>query len=232
MNRRDFLKTCSMGVAATALPQFLAYADVLEFNKVTLTDMDGKPIKSEQIQSKTEYLFQYPYQSTPCFLIDLGSPLKTEGELPTSEGTNYQWLGGVGPNQSVVAFVAICQHQLQYPNKALSMMNYNPDKSDVAGGVGQIVCCAHNSVYDPAQGGKVTKGPASNPLMAVRLEWDEKTDTYAANGIYGHDILKDFFKAYKRKLKKEYGRRAYKQLVEKQAPLVLGSKYSQMQVMC
>ncbi len=232
MKRRAFIKTCAAGVAAAAVPQFLTYAATLDFERVQLVGADGKPLTSKAIQPRTEYVFAYPYRSTPCFLIDLGQPVKGGVELSEEDGSQYQWLGGVGPQQSVVAFLAICQHQLQYPSRQLSMMNYNPGKSEVAGGAGQIVCCAHNSVYDPLQGGKVTKGPAPDPLMAVKLAWDKATDTYWAEGLYGHDPLKAFFRAYKRKLKKEYGRRAYKQAVSGQSVVTGGKDYSAMQVMC
>lgn len=232
MKRRDFLKQCTAGVALAAMPQFLVHAGEISFPETVLTKADGTPLTSKDIQPRTEYLFHYPYKSTPCFLIDLGTPVKGGEAIDIGEEGQYKWLGGVGPNQSVVAFLAICPHQLQYPNKQVSMINFNPLKSDVAGQPGRIVCCAHNSVYDPAKGGIVEKGPAPHPLTAVKLVWDEKQDQYKATALYGHDLIHDFFKAYKRKLKKEYGRTGYKEMTADTAPVVPGKEYSAMQVTC
>ncbi len=232
MKRRSFLKACGMGVAAATMPQFLTYAAELDYGEAVLAKADGTPLRAVDIQPRTEYLFHYPFKSTPCMLIDLGETVKGGDTLTMDDGQTYKWLGGVGPKRSIVAFLAICAHQLQYPSRQLSMINYNPGKSDVAGGVGKIVCCAHNSVYDPAHGAKVEKGPAPDPLAAVRLEWDQGKDQFIVKGLYGHDLIRDFFKAYKRKLKKEYGRRAYKAAVEGQTQVVLAKDYSAMQVMC
>ncbi len=232
MDRREFLKTCSAGAVALAAPSVLTYAEAIEFPKAKLIDAQGNPIKASQLAANADYIFAYPYQSVPCILVNLGQALETGEKLPDSNGGDYQWLGGVGSDKSIVAFVGICQHQLQYPNKQVSMINFIAKKSDVAGRSGVINCCAHNSVYDPFAGGRVVKGPAPNPLMAVRLEWDAASDELTATGIYGHDIIKDFFKAYKRKLKKEYGRRAYKQEVAETTQIIPGREYSAMQVMC
>ncbi|MBF6058239.1 MULTISPECIES: Rieske 2Fe-2S domain-containing protein [Thiomicrorhabdus] len=231
MNRRELLKACGMGVAASFVPQFLVHASEIAFPKSLLTKEDGSPLRSKDIQVKTEYQFPYPYKSTPCFLIDMGAPLK-QAELSEENGSKYKWLGGSGPHQSVVAFLAICPHQLQYPNKNFSMINFNPKHSDVAEGPGMITCCAHNSVYDPTKGGKVMKGPATNPLTAVKLEYNAAKDEYWAVALYGHDLVADFFKAYKRDLKKEYGRSGYKEMSSDKTAVVLGKSVSAMKNLC
>ena len=81
---------------------------------------------------------------------------------------------GVGPNKSIVAFSAICAHQLMYPTAAISFIGLR------SGGHGEpahvIHCCGDNSRYDPLQGARVIDGPAPQPLAAVLLEWDASSD--------------------------------------------------------
>ena len=60
----------------------------------------------------TNLIFHYPYAATPCFLLNLGRPLSLPAELKTAAAQPYRWPGGVGPQRSIVAYSAICAHQL------------------------------------------------------------------------------------------------------------------------
>ena len=97
--------------------------------------------------------------------------------------------------QSVVAFSAICSHQFSYPTKKISFINYQHGKSKFAERDQVIVCCAHQSAFDPAQGAKVVAGPATIPLTTIMLEYEESTDQLHAIGTMGNDQYKDFFRA-------------------------------------
>ena len=60
----------------------------------------------------------------------------------------------------------------------------------------------------PAAGARVLAGPAPQPLAAVLLEWDAKTDQLHAVGMQGGEMFKAFFEKYAFKLETEYGKRA------------------------
>ncbi|MCE5180930.1 MAG: Rieske 2Fe-2S domain-containing protein [Betaproteobacteria bacterium] len=237
MDRRNFIKFCGI---TTALAGFQAgypalnAAELKEYNRVKLVDGKGQPIKAKDLTTKDAYVFNYPYVSTPCFLINL--PAKPPGgdKLEGSNG-EYNWEGGAGADGTVVAFTAICSHQLSYPKKdGTPISYYATEKSEDAGKIGVIVCCEHDRVYDPAQGGKMiaTNKKATQPMAAIRLEYDPATDELYAKGVYGTERFNDFFKAYKKELMEEYGPGVAKQEVADTAAVVLLTEYSAVKDRC
>ncbi|MEL5849878.1 MAG: Rieske 2Fe-2S domain-containing protein [Candidatus Igneacidithiobacillus chanchocoensis] len=235
MERRRFIQICSTAAASCAaldlstlsLPAWAAdMADVPDapHPKVLLTDVKGQPLKAASLDSSEAYVFSYPYASTPCFLIRLkaaAQPTKLE-----ANGQSYDWPGGVGADKTIVAYSAICAHQLSYPEKDSSVIAYDPGKSEVAGKAGTIVCCAHQSVYDPAEGAKVMSGPAPNPLAAITLEHDAASDSLTATGVMGHPVFLHFFKLYRLSLIRQYGAAKFQQPAPSQAVTVPLSQYS------
>lgn len=236
MDRRSFIKICSAAAATGSMVScFSKQAQATEltsFARVKLVDAQDQPIKARALGSTAAYIFNYPYASTPSFLINLGKPAADGNKLVASDGNEYVWRGGVGANKSIVAYTAICAHQLTYPTKDASLITYNPNKSEIAGRGGVITCCAHNSVYDPAQGAKVLSGPAAGPLSAVALEYDAATDELYATGVYGGTLFDDFFKAYKTQLNAELGAGRAKELVTATAKTVPFAEYSKVRVQC
>jgi arsenite oxidase small subunit len=232
MNRRHFIKLCGSAAALTAAnAQQLARADIQRFAPTLLVDGNGAPIKAAKLVKGTNYLFHYPYLGTPAFLLRLEQPTAREISLKTAAGDKYRWSGGVGPENALVAFSAICPHQLSAALRAQSFLSYTRKKSPVAGRGQVIVCCAHHSVYDPARGGAVLSGPAPQPLTAILLRHNPKDDSLVANGVAGGELFKDFFKAYKRELIDEFGRGAARQATGKTTAVVpleeyTGNKYS------
>lgn len=235
MQRRRFIQICSTAAAGCtaldlttlSLPAWAAEmpdtADI-PHPKVLLTDTQGQPLKASSLGTTEAYVFTYPYASTPCFLIRLkaaAQPTKLD-----ASGQSYDWPGGVGADKTVVAYSAICAHQLSYPEKDSSVIAYDPGKSEVAGKAGMIVCCAHQSVYDPAEGAKVMGGPAPNPLAAITLEHDAAADTLTATGVMGHPMFMHFFKLYRLHLMRQYGAAKFQQLAAPQAVAVPLSQYS------
>jgi len=196
-----------------------------DFPKVRLTDAHGAPLKASALAKDEAYVFHFPFRSLPCFLIKLGKPASGLQQL-TSESGSYTWPGGVGKDRSLVAYVAVCTHQLVYPAKQGSEIRYAAGSSAVAGKPGMIVCCAHNSVFDPATGAQRLSGEARDPLLPVRLEYDSAKDALYASGLAGTQLVERFFNTYKRELIAEYGPGVYREPVGDTAAAVPLGKYA------
>ncbi|MEJ2515618.1 MAG: hypothetical protein P8102_10395 [Gammaproteobacteria bacterium] len=206
LDRRLFLKLCaSAGVMVAADPGRLARAaGSLETGQpARLVDTNGQPLRCSELEVGTNYVFHYPYVSTPCFLLNLGKPAEPGEELTTRDGRQYRWRGGVGPRHSIVAFSAICAHKMSYPTKTVSFINYRHGATPYtdsefkpARGEQVIYCCSEGSVYDPARGSRVLGGPAPQPLAAIALDYDADGDCLAATGVYGADMFETFFEKF------------------------------------
>lgn len=217
MDRREFVEVCALSASplAAALSGGAWANDAIaqSYGRVLLVDETGKPLKTASLKPQTNYVFHYPFEATPVFLLDLGKPAAPTA-LQTKDRTSYQWPGGVGPQRSVVAFSAICAHKLVYPTKELSFISFrkgaavNPQTPSKGNDL--IHCCADHSQYDPARGARVLSGPAEQPLCAVLLDHDAATDTLTATGTLGGELFDDFFKKYEIKLSLEVGPNARK----------------------
>jgi len=196
-----------------------------DFPKVRLTDPQGAPLRASTLAKDEAYVFHFPFRSLPCFLIDLGKPASGPQEL-TSESGSYTWPGGVGKDKSLVAYVAVCTHQLSYTASDGSQIRYAAGTSALAGRPGTIVCCTHASVFDPAKGAQREHGEARNPLLSVRLEYEPEEDSLYATGLAGTELVERFFKTYRRELIAEYGPGVYREPVGAAAAAVLLSKYA------
>jgi arsenite oxidase small subunit len=235
VDRRNFIKVCSVSAAAIAAgTQFkLVYSGAAkDYARVKLVDADGKPLKASSLSQTEAYIFNYPFAGTPSFLISLPAAAPAGASLKTSTGEGYSFAGGVGPKKNIVAYLAICTHQLAYPKKSGSVLGYNPGNSEVAGRSDVITCCAHDTAFDPAAGASVITGPAEEPLAAIRLEHDAATDGLYATGMYGADIIDKFFKKFKAKLNKEFGIGKYREPASGTVQTVLISKYSKEVDLC
>jgi Rieske Fe-S protein len=174
------------------------------YDRTRLVDVHGTPLKAGDVVAETNYIFHYPFVSTPCFLLNLGKPAIAETSLRREDGTTYAWNGGVGPAKAIVAFSAICAHKLAYPTREVSFIRYQPRRSATSDA--QVIhCCADHSVYDPASGARVVAGPAPQPLAAILLEHDAATDQLAALGTVGPEQFDAFFRKYEFKLAMEHG---------------------------
>lgn len=238
MFRRDFLKTCAAAAFTVAGTQFFIndlqagefkYAP---YKKALLTKADGSPLRIKDIVNDVPYIFNYPFASTPVFLLNLDLPVK-EKELKTNTGESYTAPAGIGAGRTIVAYCAICQHQLMYPTKDYTVINFYDKKAEkCTSGVQLIKCCAHNSIYDPKANGSVLSGPADSPLAQIVLEYDAIKDEIYAVGVAGKQPFMEFFDMYKKELRADYGSSANAKAEVEKAKVVKLSEYSASVIQC
>ena len=212
MDRRSFISSCTAGAAglsaAASLPAWAADAKPREYAPALLVDEHGEPLKASTLKPQFNYVFLYPFAATPVFLLDMGRPLAPH-ILSTQERTPYSWPGGVGRNRSIVAFSAICAHQLVYPTREVSFISFRKTRAQRGVQDGLIHCCAEHSQYDPARGAEVLSGPARQPLCAVLLQHDPVADTLTAHATLGPELFDEFFRKYEMKLSFDVGPKAH-----------------------
>lgn len=207
------------------------------FARVLLVDEDGRPVDCKALPAGREYVFFYPYASTPCFLLNLGQPVSESVSLQTQDGQSYYWKGGVGPQHSVVAFSAICSHKLTHPSAAVSFIGFRKkpvgylnDNREITKRAGVIQCCSEQSIYDPAQGAKVLSGPAPQPLAAIALSDEE--DRLYATGVYGGTLFKQFFERFGFRLALEFGEERVQERVVDGTVVTPIESYTQRRIRC
>jgi arsenite oxidase small subunit len=217
MERRTFIEACASSCGVSSLlsltsldaahAQASGDAKLKRYAPALLTDEFGQALKAASLKAATNYVFNYPFQGTPVFLLNLG---KSTAAVPlkTKTGEDYAWPGGVGKSGAIVAYSAICAHKLVYPTKDVSFISFRAGKSPRSPHEGVIHCCADHSQYDPAQGAKVLSGPAEQPLCAVILQHDAKTDQLTALGTLGGELFDAFFKKYEFRLQLDVGAKA------------------------
>ena len=83
--------------------------------------------------------FNYPDDAL-AYLVDMGRSVA----------------GGLGPNNSLVAYSGLCQHRG-------CPIDYNDDQK-------LFICPCHRSVFDPASDGVVVEGPSQRGLPRVVIE--------------------------------------------------------------
>jgi Rieske Fe-S protein len=206
LERRAFLHACALAAAGCASAAS-GKVEIRAYGRALLVDAQGNPFKARSLVPHGNYVFNYPYAATPCFLLDLERPVSTEPDLKLEDGSRYDGTPGVGPRRSIVAFSAICAHKLAYPTRDLSFIRYQSGRSDKSDAE-RIHCCAEHSVYDPAHGARVTSGPARQPLAGIVLEYDPAGDQLHAVGTTGGELFDAFFAKYDFKLAMEYGPKA------------------------
>lgn len=232
MQRRIFLQTCAAAAVAAA-PTFTLAADASprHYSRARLVWPDGKPVLAAALPAHTNFVFQYPFTATPCFLLNLGRRLEAGTSLRTADAHTYRWQGGVGPERSIVAYSAICAHKMSYPTRQISFISYRSEGSRRAKGFRVIRCCSEHSEYDPAQGAAVVGGPARQPLAAILLDYDERADELYATGTLGGEMFDQFFSKFEFRLSLDFGGKAH-QPARDSCEVVELAKYCMQQVQC
>ncbi|MEM3293589.1 MAG: Rieske 2Fe-2S domain-containing protein, partial [Metallosphaera sp.] len=213
-SRRAFLKGILIGIGAAAVLSAIPVISYLnqpqislkEYPWIIIVDSTGQPIKASQIPVNNPeiLLFQYPMQGDISFLLNLGDENDNPIQIPPTQvvipenGKTYAFPGGVGPNKSIVAYSAICQHlgcippeihfyPPKYMKTGLPTPNYLPSvalqAAQQANAPAVIHCDCHGSTYDPYHGASVLTGPTVRPLPYVELYWDSNTDFLYAIGM-------------------------------------------------
>ena len=214
MNRRNFLRVAGatgalVAVSPSIITGTLQASDgglFISYEKVQLMDADAKPLKASALQKETNYVFNYPFVSTPAIMLDLEDSTSQDVALKSEDGEEYVWKSGVGSKRTIVAYSAICSHQLAHPTPSDSFLQYcKKDQKTMSykhGGV--MVCSSHLSAFDVKKGCSNLSGPAAQPLASIVIEIAQD-DTIWASAVLGPDKFHAYFKAFKPEFKKFYG---------------------------
>ena len=103
---------------------------------------------------------------------------------------------------------AICAHRLTYPTREISFISYRAESTPQNRFAQVIHCCSEHSQYDPAEGAKVVAGPAPQPLAAILLDYDARSDGLYAVGTLGGELFNEFFEKYAFRLALDHNGRA------------------------
>ena len=236
MQRREFIRFCAAGAASGAAPVAAIVDAAIDatphfYARTQLISANGEPLRAAKVPPHRNLIFHYPYDTTPCFLLNLGKPASAPARLSTAEKQSYEWPGGVGAQRSIVAYSAICAHQLAYPTRDISFISYRTERGAVNRHANVIHCCAEHSQYDPARGARVVAGPAPQPLAAILLEHTAGSDELYAVGTLGGEMFEQFFEKYQIRLQLERGG-ATKQPVGETALVTELDSYCRQQVKC
>jgi arsenite oxidase small subunit len=162
-DRRSFLRTTAIGGAAAitgtrsdAAPgKFPDNPLVLRGGQISR----GYPVfpiaKAGELKSAEARTFVYPDKESPCLLI------KTGNAVP----------GGVGPENDIVAYSAMCTHMgctVSYDSSTQTLK-----------------CPCHFSVFDPENCGQMVCGQATEDLPQIELSFDSATGRISAVGVRG-----------------------------------------------
>jgi Rieske Fe-S protein len=166
---------------------------ISSYPRTQLIDVDGSPLTITKVESEYNvdasslYLFNYPLQNEPNFLLNL---YPANGQPPSASNPGAANVpGGVGTHGSIVAYSAICQH-LGCPAPAISYYPPGTCPQTPGGRVFYIHCSCHGSTYDVTNSASNLTGPAVLPLPQVVLDVDASGVIYAVgeNGppVNGH----------------------------------------------
>ena len=148
---------------------------------------------------QANYVFHYPFEATPVFLLDLGKTV-APNTLSTQERNSYSLAGrgGAQPQHRGLLGDLRAPARLSDARRELHQLPQDARAAGVQDGL--IHCCAEHSQYDPARGAQVLSGPAKQPLCAVLLAHDAKADTLTAYATLGGELFDEFFRKYEMKL--------------------------------
>lgn len=142
VKRRDFLRG---GVAGLAVATGLApLSDAKQAEAATPAKTVDYPIIDiaplASIEPGSEIAFDYPDENSPAVLLRMADPVES----------------GIGPDKDIVAYSMLCTHKG-------CPLNYLADRK-------MLVCPCHWSSFDPAKGGRMIIGQASQSLPQMQLD--------------------------------------------------------------
>jgi Rieske Fe-S protein len=233
MDRRDFIGICAASAASGITSAQAATMRPRFYSRVQLVDTAKQPLRAANLAINHNYVFHYPFRATPCFLLNLGKPTQQAVTLKTETGGEYEWPGGVGRQNSIVGYSAICAHKLSYPTRQISFISFRTAAGPSALAHSNVIhCCSEHSEYDPATGARVLGGPAPQPLSAILLEHDKSSDHLYAIGTLGGEMFDAFFAKFEFKLALEYGDKRARQSVDGSTVVSELRNYCRQQMQC
>ena len=233
MERRDFIGICAACVTLAVNPAQAANLRPRFYARTQLVDSARQPLRAARLAVDRNYIFHYPFAATPCFLLNLGKSTQQAVTLKTETGTDYEWPGGVGPQNAIVGYSAICAHRLSYPTRQISFISYRTETGQSKITHRNVIhCCSEHSEYDPVTGARVLGGPAPQPLLAILLAHDKASDHLYAIGTLGGEMFDAFFTKYEFKLALEYGEKRARQPVAGSTVVTELQQYCRQQVQC
>ncbi len=215
--KRNFLKAMiviSAGAAVAGVVKGLVSniipptTGLTAFPTLVLVDSDtGLPIHTSDItvNSTKAYVYYYPLQNDPNFLIRLGDQNNNDVKVVSkpvvvpATGRVFTSAAGVGPYGSVISSSAICQHLgcippiIHYYTPGTPIPGHPTlvsDQKNAQNGMltGYVHCNCHGSTYDPYNGFAVVTGPTAHPLPNTILEYESTSDTYRVKSMVGPTI--------------------------------------------
>ena len=215
--KRNFLKAMiviSAGAAVAGVVKGLVSniipptTGLTAFPTLTLVDSDtGLPIHTSDIKvnSTRAYVYYYPLQNDPNFLIRLGDQNNDDVKVVSkpvkipATGRVFTSAAGVGPYGSVISSSAICQHLgcippiIHYYTPGIPIPGHPTlitAQQTAQNGMltGYVHCNCHGSTYDPYNGFAVVTGPTVHPLPNTILEYESASDTYKVKSMVGPTI--------------------------------------------
>lgn len=228
LDRRRFNSLCTGLLTGAAALHANANGIRTPYPRTQLKFSDDSPVTLASLAVGQSYIFGYPYQTTPCFLV----------RLDRSAPGNGHWSGGLDTDQSVVAFSAICSHKMSHPAKPISHISYRSQAVTFYDSEGTrqtrsgiISCCSERSVYDPANSAEVLAGPAPTPLAAIALHNDDQ-DRLWATGSIGADQYDRFLDKFGFRLAMEYGVTDVRKRSGTSVIVTTAESFSAQQVLC
>ncbi|MBI1384370.1 MAG: arsenate reductase (azurin) small subunit [Rhizobiales bacterium] len=152
IGRRSFLKAGAFGLAA-GLGAAAARPGAAANPTFPVTEIAA----IADLEVGAEVVFEYPDENSPAVLLRLAGPAE----------------GGVGPNESIVAYSLLCTHK-GCPVQFLA------DRQ-------MLICPCHFSSFDAAKSGRIVIGQATEALPQISLKvQDGKVQAVGVKGlIYG-----------------------------------------------
>ncbi len=171
----------------------------------------NKILTVNQLPVGKAYLFFYPLVCTPALLINVGKVIRPLQDIryktAFNEEYSFDWSGGAGPQNSLVAYSAICPHDLIYPTKELNLLSYRHKRAGYYTPQDNLItCCGSGSAYDVTKGGHTVQGASKKNLSSITLQYDPQTTTLAPQAIQGYNVIPSFLRKHRKTLRKTFGK--------------------------
>jgi arsenite oxidase small subunit len=154
MTRREWVRSTGAGVSGVMLA---GLARAQGAPSPATADAPYPELRIAQVsalQPDVPLAFTYPDAASPAIAVRLRAPAA----------------GGVGPGQSIVAFSLLCTHKG-------CPVAYRPERK-------LLICPCHWSTFDPAKGGQMVIGQASQALPQIKLRVDGSSlVAYGVDGL-------------------------------------------------